>query len=208
MKIVLLLLFKLSITICAFSQIADYESKLALYISGFKNNAYYDDIRLDLFQKASSMADQIGIQIDMMNSTNNDYRAYISTQSKILAFRNFMRCFTKSSGNACEIEEFNFIMRLLHLVPQEIPNLKCDLATFYEFSLEDFKAILVYNHYPSQEIPGRKIITVEYGEMIYGKVHEGSFLNVGANKIRCIGYNSDKNKSYIQIVTVKCVDYK
>ena len=98
-------------------------------------------------------------------------------------------------------------MKVLRIVPQELFNLKCSLATFYEISFNDFKAVLVYNHYDYQEVPGNKVIRVEYDEQFDGKVASGSYLNVGANMIRCINYLSDKRTLYPNIVGVRCSDY-
>lgn len=192
----------------SFCQVGDYENKLALYISEFKNHAFSDDIRLGLVESVSSLKDQIDIQIGLMNTSNSDYQSYLSTQRKIIAFNNFLRCFTRSAVNACQIEEFNYIINLLKIVPQELPNLKCDLATFYEVSFSDFKAVLVYNHYKYQEVPGQKSIRVEYNELLDGKAISGSYLNVGANMIRCIKYLSDKRTFYPVIVGVRCSDFK
>ena len=137
----------------SFCQVSDYENKLALYISEFKNHAYSDDIRLGLLENVTALKGQIDIQIGLMNISNSDYQGYLSTHKKIIAFNNFLRCFTRSAVNACQIEEFNYIMNLIRIIPQELPNLKCNQATFYEVSFSDFKAILVYNHYEYQEFP-------------------------------------------------------
>lgn len=206
MKKSFLIIISINLTLLSFCQVTDYESKLALNISEFKNHAYSDDIRLGLLDDISSLRDQIDIQIGLMNTSNSDYQSYLSTQRKIIAFNNFLRCFTRSAVNACQKEEFNYIMNLLKIVPQELPNLKCDLATFYEVSFNDFKAVLVYNHYKYQEVPGQKSIRVEYDELLDGKAVSGSYLNVGANMIRCIKYLSDKRTFYPKIVAVRCSD--
>lgn len=204
MKRILLIIITIHLSLLSFCQVTDYENKLALYISEFKNHAFSDDIRLGLLDEVSSIKDQIDIQIGLMNASNSEYQSYLSTQKKIIAFNNVLRCFVKVAGNFCRIEEFKYIMNLLKIIPQELPNLKCDLATFYEVSFNDFKAVLVYNHYPYQEVPGEKIIMVEYDVLLDGKAVSGSNLNVGPGMIRCINYQSDKNKYYHKIVAVKC----
>ena len=205
MKRVFLIIITTHLALLSFCQVSDYENKLALYISEFKNHAYSDDIRLGLSDEVSSLKDQIDIQIGLMNSINSDYQGYLSTQKKIVAFNNFLRCF---EHGACQIEEFKYIMNLLRIIPQELTNLKCDLATFYEVSFNDFKAVLVYNHYEYQDVPGHKAIHVEYSELLEGKALWGSNLNVGANMIRCINYLSDKHTFYHKIVAVRCSEYK
>lgn len=208
MKRIFLIIMTIQLSLLSISQITDYENKLALNISEFKNHAFSDDIRLGLLEEVTSLKDQIDIQIGLMNSSNSDYQSYLSTRRKIIAFNNFIRCFSRSAVNACQIEEFNYIMGILRIIPQEVPNLKCDLATFYEVSFNDFKAVLVYNHYEYQEIPGKKVIRVEYSELLEGKASWGSFLNVGANQIRCIKYLSDKQTFYPKIIAVKCSELK
>lgn len=208
MRKAFLIIILLHLSIFSYCQVSDYENKLALYVSEFKNHAYSDEIRLDLFEKITALNDQIDIQIGLMNSNSSNYQSYLSIQKKIRAFNNFLRCFTQFAGNACQIEEFNYIMNLLGIIPQELTNLKCDLATFYEVSFNNFKAVLVYNHSGYQDVPNRKSIHVEYCELIDGKALWGSNLNVGANKIRCINYLSDKHTFYHIIVAVKCSDLR
>lgn len=208
MKQILIVAFIFSLLPYSFGQVAEYENGLALYISNFKQNAYYDEIRLNLLDKVSSMKDQINAQINNTEHSHPEYKRLVTIQEITTTFYNYLRCFSGYAVNSCQIEEFNLIMNLLGIVPKELENLKCDLATFYEITINDFKAVLVYNRNEYQEIPGQKTIRVEYDVLVNGKAVSGSYLNVGANQIRCIKYLSDMQTFYPKIVAVRCSNYK
>lgn len=205
MKGITLLLVLVSFQIQTFCQASDYEPKLAQYMAEFKHQAYSDDVRLGLRDKVSSLNDQIKIQIGLMNMNSPDYGNYESTQRKINAFDWFLSCFEHGT---CQMRDFSYIMKLFGQYPQENTDLNCDKATFYEVSFEDFKATMVYNpmEYKSNAIR-HESISVDYDVILNGKVVQGGSLNVGPGMIRCINYQSDKNKYYHKIVAVRCRDF-
>lgn len=183
-----------------FSQADDYLFRLSSYISEFKKNAYLDDVRSRIQDDVSSLIDQAEIQVRLSIGTP-DYEKNLTTKMKISAFYNFLRCLEKG---VCEKEEFEYIMGLLNIIPYELDNLSCESATFYDFSLNGYKSVLVLNNHKQQEMPGKDIIRVEYSELIDGKVVSGSYLNVGPNKVRCVNYLSDKHRFYHEIISVRC----
>jgi|GEM_PF-6494271 len=200
--VLLLLLMKLS---NAYSQIDEYEFRLASYLAEFNKNGFKDAVRDNLLDNTSILNDQIKFQIGLKNINDPEYRRYQATQKKIGAFEGFLRLFTNTAGRMCEYEDFIFVMSLLNRIPRELPHLKCDMVTFYELNLfNGLRAVVAHSHYRRVDITGNPLIEVTYYVNDQGKTIRGGFFNLGPNLVRTVRYLSDGSTFYPEIVNVQC----
>ena len=190
------------------SQTSDYENKLAQYMAEFKSNAYSDESRMTLFDDMETLKNQIGIQVNLSNSYNEEYRSLVTTQKKIKAFYNYLGCFSKYPNNEIPKEEFDYINAVLNVYPRELVGLTCNYATCYEITFGKFKAVVVYNKLKRTDNWDYRMIEVEYDCIYDGHPYQRGSFNLAGNNIQVMESLTEKGNSNYKIVNVRCKETK